>query len=200
MDGLKQGLRRGDALIVVDVQCDFLPGGALGVPEGHLVVDVLNRYMQLFDAAELPIVLTRDWHPVEHCSFASQGGPWPPHCMAGSEGAEFAPSLRVPDSAQVISKATSAGEDAYSGFQGTRLAELLREQGIRRLFIGGLATDYCVLATVQDALKEGFEVLLLTDAIRAVNLHPGDGERAVKAMREAGARTVSLADFHEGAS
>ncbi len=179
--------RPGDALIVVDVQKDFLPGGSLAVPRGDEVVPVLNRYMEIFSSRGLPVFATRDWHPPEHCSFTEQGGPWPPHCVAGSEGAAFAADLHLPADAVIISKATEPERDAYSGFQGTDLAQRLREAGVRRVFVGGLATDYCVLNTVRDALAEGFEVVLLEDAIRAVDVQPGDGERAVKEMLDAGA-------------
>src|SRR5690606_29877001 len=128
-----EGLRQGDALIVVDVQNDFLPGGALGVPEGDAVIPVLNRYAEEFDRHGLPVFATRDWHPERHCSFREQGGPWPPHCVAGTAGAELAPTLALPSGAQVISKATEPEPDAYSAFQGTKLAEKLRERGIRRV-------------------------------------------------------------------
>lgn len=191
-------LKRGDALVVVDVQRDFLPGGALGVPEGDRVVSVLNRYIALFRDQALPTVFTRDWHPADHCSFHDQGGPWPPHCIAGSDGAAFAPGLDVAATAEVISKATEAQADAYSGFQRTGLGELLHRLGCGRLFIGGLATDYCVLATVRDALADGFEAIVLRDAIRAVNVHPGDGERAERDMRDAGAGMATL-DLVDGA-
>jgi len=187
--------RPGDALIVVDVQNDFLPGGALAVPAGDEVVPVLNRYLQRFQARGLPVYATRDWHPPDHCSFRDQGGPWPPHCVAGSPGAEFAADLALPEDAVVISKATAPDREAYSGFQDTDLAGRLRAQGVRRLFVGGLATDYCVLNTVRDALAAGFEVVLLEDAVRAVDLHPGDGERALEEMRDQGARVIRLADL-----
>lgn len=186
-------LQRGDALLVVDVQRDFLPGGALAVPDGDRVVPVLNEYIALFAREELPIVFSRDWHPADHCSFQARGGPWPPHCVAGSPGACFAPRLKVPAVATVVSKATTSAADAYSAFERTCLAEWLHGRGRRRLFIGGLATDYCVLATVRDALAAGFEVMLLVDAIRAVDVHPGDGARALQAMRAAGAHPVTLA-------
>lgn len=180
-------LQPGDALLVVDLQRDFLPGGALGVPDGDEVVPVLNRCLALFERARLPVVLTRDWHPGDHVSFAAQGGPWPPHCIADTLGAAFAADLAVPETAQVVSKAMLSHADAYSGFEGTALADGLRQRQARRLFIGGLATDYCVQATVLDALREGFEVVLLCDAVRAVDVTPGDGERALGAIRAAGA-------------
>ncbi|KAI5916410.1 isochorismatase family protein [Thauera sp. 2A1] len=190
-EGGRLALRGGDALVVVDVQRDFLPGGALGVPDGDAVVPVLNRCMELFLRVNLPIVLSRDWHPADHCSFRAQGGPWPPHCIAASPGAAFAPGLAVPEHAHIVSKATTAVADAYSAFQRTGLGERLRSLGCGRLFIGGLATDYCVLATVRDAIGEGFDVVVLRDAMRAVNVHPGDGARAEHDMTEAGAQLVT---------
>lgn len=175
-------LNDGDALILVDVQNDFLPGGALAVPLGDEVIPVLNRYLALFRRHGLPIYASRDWHPMGHCSFAAQGGPWPQHCLAGTSGAAFPAALALGDAACIVSKAERKEQDAYSAFQNTRLAQSLRAQGANRLFIGGLATDYCVLNTVMDALKEHFNVLLLTDAIRAVDVRPGDGDAAIATM------------------
>ena len=134
-----------------------------------------------------PVFATRDWHPRDHCSFVAQGGTWPPHCVAGSPGAEFAPGLDLPAGASVIAKATQRDADAYSGFAGTDLDARLRALGVRRLFVGGLATDYCVVNTVQDALRLGYGVVLLLDCIRAVDVAAGDGERAIAAMLAAGA-------------
>jgi nicotinamidase/pyrazinamidase len=183
-------LQASDALVVVDVQRDFLPGGALAVPDGDRVVPALQRYLERFEHLGRTIIFTRDWHPADHVSFHAQGGPWPPHCVVGQPGAEFAPGLRLPTSAMVLSKATRPDAEAYSGFEGTDLAARLRQQGVKRLLVGGLATDYCVRATVLDALREGFEVLLLVDAIRPVDLQPGDGERAIQSMLQAGALPV----------
>jgi nicotinamidase/pyrazinamidase len=188
---------RGDALIVVDVQNDFLPGGALAVPRGDEVIEPINRCLRRFERGHLPIYATRDWHPRGHCSFREQGGPWPPHCIAGARGAEFPVALELPAHAQVISKATRREADAYSGFDGTDLAQRLHDAGCRRAFIAGLATDYCVRATVIDARSAGFEVVVLEDAVRAVELRVGDGARALAEMRAAGARiakTVELTD------
>jgi len=183
-------LQTGDALIAVDVQNDFLPGGSLAVPDGDAVVPALNRYLAAFAARALPVFATRDWHPRNHCSFKEQGGIWPPHCVATTRGAEFASGLALPQAAVVISKAVTPAADAYSGFRGTDLAARLRATGATRLFIGGLATDYCVLNTVRDALAEGFEVMLLADATRAVDVQAGDGARAQQEMEQLGARTV----------
>ncbi len=182
----------GDALIIVDVQNDFLPGGALAVEGGDRVVPRLNRYIEMFQRRGLPVVATRDWHPPHHCSFKSQGGPWPPHCIAGTSGAEFAKALRLPADVVIVSKATQPDQEAYSGFEQTGLEETLKSLGVKRLFIGGLATDYCVLNTVRDAIGRGFRVVLLTDAVRAVNAHPGDGEKALEEMRQLGAEFTCL--------
>jgi len=187
-------LQTGDALIAVDVQNDFLPGGSLAVPAGDAVVPAINRYVAAFAARALPVFATRDWHPPNHCSFKAQGGIWPPHCVAATRGAEFASGLALPPAAVIISKAATVEADAYSGFGGTDLAARLRAGGVTRLFIGGLATDYCVLNTVKDALAEGFEVLLLADAIRAVEVKAGDGARAQGEMQRLGARPIRYED------
>lgn len=181
---------QGDALVVVDVQNDFLPNGKLAVSEGDAVIPVLNRYITIFYSASLPIFATRDWHPADHCSYKDQGGPWPPHCIAGTFGAEFAADLALPSETKIISKGTSQDKDAYSGFEGTDLDRQLRSLGVKRLFVGGLATDYCVLNTVKDGLALGYSVMLLTDAVRAVN--PDDGRRALVEMEKRGAVAVTL--------
>jgi len=180
-------LAAGDALVVVDLQNDFLPGGALAVPAGDRVVPVLNRYLQLFADRSLPIFATRDWHPANHCSFREQGGPWPPHCVANTPGAAFAPELALPATAVVVSKGTDPQREAYSGFQGTDLAQRLRGDGVRRLFVGGLATEFCVLATVNDAIREGFSAFLLLDAIQGLDIQPGDARRCEQEMVDRGA-------------
>lgn len=185
----------GDALLIVDVQNDFLPGGSLAVPRGDDVVAVLNRYLRIF--AALPVYATRDWHPERHCSFKAQGGTWPPHCIAGTHGAEFAAALQLPPYAVIISKATAPEQDAYSGFQGTNLDQQLRVANIHCLFIGGLATDYCVLNTVRDALRLGYQVFLLADAIRAVDVQPGDGDRAEQEMLRLGAQRITAEEITE---
>jgi nicotinamidase/pyrazinamidase len=179
--------RIGDALVVVDVQNDFLPGGSLAVPGGDQVVPVLNAAITEFARQGLPIFATRDWHPADHCSFTTRGGSWPPHCVAGTPGAAFAPGLKLPPAARIVSKATTAEKDAYSGFAGTELDRLLREAGVQRLLVGGLATDYCVLNTVRDARGAGYAVVLLLNAIRAVDVHPADGDKAIAEMRYLGA-------------
>jgi nicotinamidase/pyrazinamidase len=188
-------LGRHDAVLIVDVQVDFLPGGNLAVRRGDEVVPALNRYIAAAGHRSVPVFASRDWHPRNHCSFRARGGPWPEHCVAGTAGAAFAAGLELPRGAVVISKAATPDADAYSAFQGTDLAQRLREQGVKRLLVGGLATDYCVLNTVLDARKEGFDVLLLADAIRAVDVKPGDGERAEREMRSAGAVPIRLEDL-----
>ncbi len=182
-------IRNDDALIIVDVQNDFLPGGALAVNDGDAVIPVINKYMRVFTSNALPIFATRDWHPAGHCSFVDNGGPWPSHCVADSPGAKFAEKLALPDDVTIVHKGIDVAKEAYSGFQGTDLADQLHGYGIKRVFVGGLATDYCVLNTVNDALAEGFDVVLLMRAIRAVNLDPGDGDRAIESMLERGAIT-----------
>lgn len=187
--------RRGDALLLIDVQNDFLPGGSLAVPCGDEIIPVLNRYIAAFRKESLPIYATRDWHPEDHCSFLARGGIWPPHCVADSHGAKFAPALDLPAAALVVSKATNREADAYSGFEGTDLERRLRQSGISRLFIGGLATDYCVLGTVRDALTKGFVVMLLLDGIRAVDVKPDDGRRAIEEMTARGARLIRFEEM-----
>ena len=188
-------LKPGDVLLVTDIQNDFLPGGALAVAGGDEVVPVLNRYIGAFERNDLPVYATRDWHPPGHSSFAAEGGPWPEHCVAGSHGAKFATTLRLPHYTRLVSKATEQDREAYSSFQGTELDSLLRAAGIGRIFIGGIATDYCVLETVRDAVRLGYEVMLLSDAIRAVDVQPGDGQRAVEEMIRLGAHPVTLANL-----
>ncbi len=183
------------ALLIVDVQNDFCPGGALPVADGDKVVPVLNRYIERFKTADLPIFATRDWHPEKTSHFKAYGGLWPPHCIQGTKGAEFRPDLKLPADAVIVSAGMGPDEDGYSGFQGrdargVSLADLLRQRGVERLFVGGLATDYCVKHTVLDGLKEGFQVVLLEDAIRGVDIKAGDSERAVAEMVRAGAEKV----------
>ena len=181
-----------DALIVVDVQNDFCPGGALAVKDGDQVIPALNRHIDKFTKAGLPIFATRDWHPANTSHFNTSGGPWPPHCIQGSKGAEFHPDLKLPPDTVIVSAGMGSDEDGYSGFlgiddRGQKLADLLRQRRIERIFVGGLATDYCVKHTVLEGLKEGLKVVLLVDSVRGVNLTPGDSESAIEEMRHAGA-------------
>ncbi len=193
-------LQDSDALLVIDMQYDFLPGGSLGVPEGDQVLAPINEAMARFAARGLPVYASRDWHPEDHCSFAARGGPWPPHCVAETRGAAFSDELALPADTVIISKADTADVDAYSAFNGTALADHLRGHGITRVFVCGLATDYCVLNTALDALKNGFETVILPEAMRAVNVQPEDGERAIAHMREAGATAATLAELEQEAA
>ncbi|WP_137176124.1 isochorismatase family protein [Massilia sp. HP4] len=186
-------LGQGDALLIVDLQVDFLPGGSLGVPHGDQVIAPINRLTALYQAQSLPVYASRDWHPDTHCSFVAQGGPWPPHCVAGTAGAGFSSELDLPDDVIVVSKADTVDVDAYSAFSGTGLAQAMRERGIRRLAVCGLATDYCVLNTVLDGLAD-FEILIVADAMRAVDVRAGDGDHAMTRMLGAGAVPVRLSE------
>jgi len=179
-------LQSGDALLIVDVQNDFCPGGALSVREGDKVVPPLNEWISEARRGDVPVFASRDWHPANHISFKQRGGPWPPHCVQNTPGAGFHPYLSLPPNAQVISKATSPDQDSYSAFGGTDLAERLRSAHVKRVWIGGLAQDYCVRATALDAIREGFEVHLIADATRAVDVNPDDGRRALEEIQRAG--------------
>jgi nicotinamidase/pyrazinamidase len=190
MSAIKLG--KGDALLVIDMQVDFLPGGSLGVPDGHQVIAPINHLLALYGEHGLPVFASRDWHPADHCSFAAQGGPWPPHCIADTPGALFSAELAFPDETVVVSKAASATVDAYSAFSGTTLASQMNQRGIQRIAVCGLATDYCVLNTVTDALGEGLETLIVPEAMRAVDVQPGDGTRAIDRMVARGAIAVRL--------
>ena len=183
------------ALIVVDVQNDFCPGGALAVAEGDRVVAPLNRYLERFADAGLPIFATRDWHPEKTIHFKAYGGLWPAHCIQGTKGAEFRADLALPEDAVIVSAGTASDEEGYSGFDGVDssgvgLMELLLRPNVTRVYVGGLATDYCVKQTVLDGLKRGFSVTLLEDAVRGVELTPGDSQRAIQEMLQAGADAI----------
>ena len=188
-----------DALVIVDVQNDFCPGGALAVDNGDRVVPVLNRYIDRFSAARLPIIATRDWHPQKTSHFKSYGGVWPAHCVQDTSGAEFHRDLELGPGVILVSKGMGADEDSYSAFQGIDesgipLAELLRGLGVTGIFVGGLATDYCVKQTALDGINHGFVVVVLGDAIRGVDLNPDDSEKAVIEMRAAGAAMIASID------
>ena len=184
---------RMDVLIVVDVQRDFCPGGALAVPRGDEVVPVINRLLAL---TSWSTVATRDWHPADHCSFRAQGGIWPPHCVAGTDGAAFHPALDQGRIRRVVSKATTSDAEAYSGFQGTDLAVQLAALGIRRAFVCGLATDYCVKATALDARRAGLDVVVVEDAIRGVEVRSGDCAAALAEMQAAGVVLATSAELY----
>lgn len=176
-----------DALIVVDVQNDFCPGGKLAVPDGDKVVPVINELVPRFGL----VIATQDFHPPGHSSFESQGGPWPEHCVQGTKGAEFHPELDVSKADEVVQKGTDIETDGYSGFAGTDLADRLRARGVRRVVVAGLATDYCVRATTIEAIEHGFDAAVVSDAVRAVNVQPGDGDAALQEMERTGATLVA---------
>jgi nicotinamidase/pyrazinamidase len=171
-----------DALLVIDVQNDFLPGGALAVAQGTRVIEPLNQIIPRFSH----VYATRDWHPRDHGSFRPNGGPWPPHCVQESLGAAFSPKLDIEHVDAFISTGVAPDNEGYSGFDATDLERRLRDDGVTRVFVGGLATDYCVRATALDARRLGFRVVVLTDAIAAVKVHPDDERRALDDMRGAG--------------
>jgi nicotinamidase/pyrazinamidase len=194
-----------DALLVVDVQNDFCPGGSLAVADGDAVVPVLNGYLERAATAGIPIFASRDWHPAQTTHFSAYGGQWPPHCVQGTPGAAFHPDLRLPAGTVVVSKGMKPVDEGYSLFEarlddGRDALSALRELGVTRVHVGGLATDYCVRATVLDALSARFDVFLLEDAIRAVEVQPGDGVRALEEMHAAGASAETLESFHPTAS
>ena len=185
------------ALIVVDVQNDFCPGGSLAVPHGDDVIAPLNQLIQEFLERGEPVFKTRDWHPLQTKHFKVNGGTtWPVHCVQNTSGAEFHPKLLDDRHIRIISKGQGLEDDGYSGFDGTDLALQLRRLGVDELWVGGLATDYCVKETVLEGLKEGFQVKALADAMRPVELQPGDGEHALDEMRQAGAELVDSAQLH----
>ncbi len=178
-----------DALLVVDFQNDFVPGGALPVAGGDEIAEPLGRLLDRFDL----VVATRDWHPPDHASFR---GAWPVHCVQGTPGAELHRSLDRAKVDLVVDKGQDPASEGYSAFQDTGLAELLRARGVDRLYVAGLATDYCVKHSVLDARREGFDVVVVEDAIRVVDVRPGDSARAVEEMRAAGARFARSAEIH----
>lgn len=184
------------ALILVDIQNDFCPGGALAVDEGDEIIPIVNSLI-----AEFPLVIsTQDWHPANHISFKEQGGPWPPHCVQGSPGAELHPGLRTDTVAEYFRKASSPRKDDYSEFagkddKGRSLDEVLKSRGVENLYVVGLATDYCVLETVLDGIKYGYQVYAVRDAMRAVNVDPDDGDKALQKMSSAGALIVTSAEL-----
>lgn len=184
------------ALVIVDVQNDFCPGGLLAVTKGDEIIPPLNEYVRRFSDKGLPIFLSRDWHPTVTAHFKAFGGIWPVHCVMETRGAEFHPALRVPDRAIIVSKGMNPERDDYSAFDGTDgdgtpLADLLRRLQVTRLVIGGLATDYCVKETALAALRQGFAVTILADAIRGVDLQEGDSQQAMTEMKAAGAQVAT---------
>lgn len=188
------------ALLVVDVQNDFSPGGALGVPEADKIIPNINKYINIFSKNKLPIFVSRDWHPVNTRHFKDFGGAWPVHCIRNTRGAAFHPQLKLSGKTVLLYKGMDPRKNSYSAFQaedasGTSLLKLLKIFGVKELYIAGLATDYCVKFSALSAIKEGFKVKLLTDAIKGVNLKPQDAERAIKAMQKKGAKAIILKDI-----
>jgi nicotinamidase/pyrazinamidase len=182
------------ALVIVDLQNDFCPGGSLAVPEGDQIVPIVNRLIERFTEAGLPVYATRDWHPADHVSFKAQGGIWPLHCVQNTPGAEFHPDLNLPMEAVIVSKADNRDKDAYSMFDETDMDEQLKAAGVDEIIVCGLATDYCVKATALDGVQTGLKVAVVEDAIRGVEVEPGDSQRALGEMKAAGVRLTSSAD------
>ncbi len=183
------------ALLVVDVQQDFCPGGALAVEGGDKVVEPANQLIRFFESKDWPVYFTRDWHPQTHRSFEPNGGTWPPHCITDTPGAEFHPELHVPENAVIISKGDNAEKEAYSGFEGTDLEKRLAEQQVECVVVAGLTIDYCVKNTALDARKAGLDVIVAIDAVRAVNVQEGDGRRAILLMQIRGVQFKETAEL-----
>ncbi len=195
---------RSPALLIVDVQNDFCAGGALEVAHGNDVIPVLNRLAAHMSALGFPVYASRDWHPSKSRHFAINGGAWPVHCVAGTEGARLHPDLDLPPGTLIVTKGIGLDDDGYSDFEGEiagrgGLLADLRARGVTDLIVGGLATDYCVRATALDARKEGFGVTVVTDAIRPVDVKPGDGQRALEEMKAAGVRLAPASEAFESA-
>ncbi|USS39838.1 nicotinamidase [Thermococcus aggregans] len=180
-----------EALIIVDMQRDFMPGGALPVPDGDKIIPTIEELIEKFKKKGALIVATRDWHPPNHISFKEQGGPWPKHCVQNTEGAEIV--VKLPQNAIIISKADKPDKEAYSGFEGTNLAGILKEKDVKKVYICGVATEYCVKATALDALKHGFDVYIIRDAVKGIK--PEDEEKALKELEENGAKIISSAEL-----
>lgn len=188
-------IKKNDALIIVDVQNCFCPGGELPIKEGDRIIPVFNKYIKKFNRAGAKIFATRDWHPINHESFKAYGGIWPPHCVQNSEGAKFHPYLKLPSDTIVISTGFEPSIVGYSGFDHTDLEGRLKKDNISRVFIGGLATDYCVKHTVLDSLEKGFKTILLIDSAAGIDLEPGDIDKAVEQMLSKGAVKTTLSEF-----
>lgn len=188
MVAINESFEPGDALLIIDVQKDFCPGGALPVEGGDTIVPVINRWIAAAEAKDVPVYASRDWHPIGHISFKEQGGPWPPHCIQESDGAKFHPDLALPDSTVIVTKGVRFDQDQNSAFDQTGLGDQLRRDGIRRLLVCGLAEDVCVLATVLDGRRAGFEVALIQNATRPISSESGEDAR--RQMEDAGAHLV----------
>jgi len=190
---------RSPALLIVDVQNDFCPGGALAVPGGDAVIPVLNRIAARAAALGFPVYASRDWHPEDSRHFRTHGGRWPPHCVAGTPGARLHANLDLPPGTLIVTKGVARDADGYTAFEGNiagrgSLLADLRARGVNELIVGGLATDYCVRASALDARSRGFDVTVVADGIRAVDVEPGDGDRAIEEMKAAGIAIVPSAE------
>jgi nicotinamidase/pyrazinamidase len=183
------------ALLIIDFQNDFTSGGALEVPRGDEIAEPVKR---LADRLDL-VFATRDWHPPDHASFETEGGPWPVHCVRGTHGAEFHPTMEEVDIDAVVDVGREREDEGYSGFEKSELAQILRDHGVDEVYVCGLATDYCVRASAIDACGEGFDVTVVEDAVRGVDVNEGDSERALADMRDAGAKVASSDEVLAGA-
>jgi nicotinamidase/pyrazinamidase len=183
------------ALLIIDFQNDFTSGGALAVPGGDEIAEPVKRLADQFDR----VFATRDWHPPDHASFATEGGPWPVHCVQGTHGAELHPAMRNVEVDAIVDVGVERDDEGYSGFEKSKLADLLHEAGVDEVAVVGLATDYCVRASAIDACREGFDTTVVTDAIRAVEVNPGDGERALEDMERAGAKLATSRELSPAA-
>src|SRR5204863_2661469 len=183
------------ALLIIDFQNDFTAGGALAVPEGDEIAGPVSRLSHHFDF----IAATRDWHPLDHASFDPQGGPWPVHCVQGNHGADFHPAMKDVEVDAVVDVGKGRDDEGYSGFEKSDLAQILHDNGVDEVYVCGLATDYCVRASAIDACREGFDVIVVEDAVRAVEVTPGDSERAFADMREAGVQIATSEEVLAGA-
>jgi nicotinamidase/pyrazinamidase len=183
------------ALLIIDFQNDFTSGGALEVPGGDEIAEPVQRLAKEFER----VYATRDWHPPDHASFETEGGPWPVHCVQGTHGAELHPAMRDVEVDAVVDVGAEREDEGYSGFEKSKLADLLREAGVDEVAVVGLATDYCVRASAIDACREGFETTVVTDAIRAVDVNRGDGERALEEMQQAGAKLATSRELSPAA-
>lgn len=195
-------MRLKKALLVVDVQNDFCPKGALGIRDGDKIIPAINRYIKEFSKQKLPIFLTRDWHPKVTKHFKKYGGLWPQHCLQNTKGAAFSPALKIPKEAIILSKGMDPEKDSYSAFHAfdhnnTEFLNLLKIFGVTQIYIAGLATDYCVKYSTFDAFRYGFKVYILLDAIKGVNLNPADSDEAIREMAAAGAKKLTFREFQE---
>jgi nicotinamidase/pyrazinamidase len=191
------GIKAKKALLIIDLQNDFCPGGALGIPGGDTIIPKLNKYLRFFSRKKRPIFVAGDWHPVRTSHFKDFGGTWPVHCLQNSRGAQFHPQLKLPQGTIILYKVMDPEKESDSVFQsedhrGMSFAKLLQLLGISELYIGGLATDFCVKASVVDVLKQGLKVKLLLDGMKGVDIQAGDSEKALKEMLKKGAKKITV--------